>query len=363
MRVALDGTALIGARTGVGAVVEALTFGLAAHDDVDLTSLIVSRRAGSDLATRLPMGVDVLRLRTPARVCHRLWRRFDHPAVTGFDVVHGPNYVVPPAGGGAELVTIHDFTPWRYPHLVTGASRNVPQLVDAALDRGAHVHTVSQFVADEAIDHLVVDSDRVHAIANGVVPPAIGTPQAGSRMARGHPYVLAIGTIEPRKDYPTLVAAFAAVCRHHPDLRLVIVGEDGWGVDAFRSAVEANGVGNAIIRLGYVDESTKADLLAGAAVFAYPSLYEGFGLPPLEAASVGIPVVATAAGSIPEVMGEGALLVEVGDVDALASALVTALTDEGERGRLIAAGAARANCYRWDDAVEQLVLLYRQLSI
>ncbi len=362
MRVALDGTALIGARTGVGAVVEALTFGLAAHDEVDLTTVVVSRRAGADLATRLPVGIDLLRLRTPARLCHELWRRFDHPAVTGFDVVHGPNYVVPPAGGAAELVTIHDFTPWRFPHLVSGPSHHFPGLVDAALRRGAHVHAVSEFVAAEALDHLDVGPERVHAIPNGVVPPAIGTPQTGSRLAHGHPYVLAIGTIEPRKDYPTLVAAFARVRRRHPDLRLVIAGGDGWGTEAYDDAVAASGVADGIVRVGYVDEATKADLLAGAAVFAYPSLYEGFGLPPLEAASVGIPVVATRAGAIPEVMGEGALLVEVGDVEALASSLETALTDDAERARLVAAGAARADGYRWDTTVERLVSLYRALA-
>ncbi len=362
MRIALDGTSLIGPRTGVGAVVEAITTGLAATEGVELTTLVVSRRAGADLASHLPAGVGLRRLALPAAVCHRLWRSIDHPAVRGFDVVHGPNYVVPPAGGGAELLTIHDLTPWQLPELAAGATLAFPALVRRAVARGAHVHAVSSFVAAEVVDHLGVPAEPVHAIPNGVAPGLAGDAAAGRSLAGGHPYVLAVGTIEPRKDHPTLVEAFASLRSSHPELRLVIAGPDGWGVEAYDDAVRRTGVASAIVRLGFVSEQTKADLLAGASVFAYPSRYEGFGLPPLEAAAAGVPVVATDAGAIPEVMADGASIVAVGDAAALAAAVDRALTDDDLRRRLVAAGHLRVQRHGWPEAVARLVELYRRIA-
>ncbi len=282
--------------------------------------------------------------------------------MSGYDVVHGPNYVVPPAGGGAELLTIHDLTAWRFPHLVSGATATFPKLVDEAIRRGAHIHAVSDSVGDEVAHFLPLPKERIHVIPNGVVRPAGGNVAAGLALAGGHRYLLALGTIEPRKDHPTLLRAFAELRSSHPDLRLVVAGADGWGTDAYEQTLDETGVGEAVVRLGYISESTKADLLAGAALFVYPSIYEGFGLPPLEAAAVGVPVVATAVGSIPEVMGDAALLVPTGDVSALAEAIDRGLTDDHERTRLVTAGLVRADHYSWDRSVEQLVELYRTIS-
>ncbi len=362
MRIAIDGTSLVGPKSGIGAVVDAMTSGLAARDDLDLTVLLISRRAGADLGDRLPAGVTLRRLPLPARAYHRAWRYVDRPRVTGHDVVHGPNYVVPPTGGGAALLTIHDLTAWRFPELVGGATSTFPALVDAAVRRGAHVHAVSNTVADEVAHFLPIPRERIHAIPNGLVRPVGGSAEAGLAMTGGHPYLLAIGTIEPRKDHPTLLRAFAELRSQHPELRLVVAGGDGWGIGAYEQALDETGVADAVIRLGYIAEETKADLIAGAALFVYPSIYEGFGLPPLEAAACGVPVVATAVGSIPEVMADGALLVPSGDVAALAAAIDRALTDDRERDRLIAAGFVRSDHYSWDRSIDQLVELYRALS-
>jgi glycosyltransferase involved in cell wall biosynthesis len=195
-----------------------------------------------------------------------------------------------------------------------------------------------------------------------VAPGLPGDAAAGRSLSGGHPYVLAVGTIEPRKDHPTLVEAFASLRSAHPELRLVIAGPDGWGVEAYDDAVRRTGTSSAIVRLGFVSEQTKADLLAGASVFAYPSRYEGFGLPPLEAAAAGVPVVATDAGAIPEVMADGASIVAVGDAAALAAALDQALTDDDLRRRLVAAGRVRVQRHGWPEAVARLVELYGRLA-
>ena len=171
--------------------------------------------------------------------------------------------------------------------------------------------------------------------------------------------MLAVGTIEPRKDYPLLVRAFDAVAAAHPDVALVIVGADGWGTEAFDDAVVASTARGRIVRRGYMDDTGLAAALRGAAVLAYPSRYEGFGFPPLQAMAAGIPVVATAAGAVPEVVGDGALLVPPGDGDALAARLVEALSGGEAVDALVARGRARSAEFTWERCADGLVGLYR----
>jgi alpha-1,3-rhamnosyl/mannosyltransferase len=166
--------------------------------------------------------------------------------------------------------------------------------------------------------------------------------------------------VEPRKDLPNLVRAFDAVAAAHPELELVIAGPTGWGEERLHAAVAQATHRTRIRRIGWVAD--RDQLLEGAAVFAYPSIYEGFGLPPLEAMAAGVPVVTTRAGAIPEVVGDAALLVPVGDADALAAGLERALTDEEERRRLIDAGGRRVARYGWDRAGRAMVELYQRLA-
>jgi glycosyltransferase involved in cell wall biosynthesis len=202
----------------------------------------------------------------------------------------------------------------------------------------------------------------VHTVAPGVPPVDAGDAAVGRRIAGTDRYVLALGTVEPRKDLPTLVAAFDAVAAGDGDLRLVVAGPDGWGVDAYQAAVDAAHHADRVVRLGWVEPPARAGLLAGASAFAYPSLYEGFGYPPLEAMSVGVPVVATTAGSLPEVLGDAAVLVAPRDTDALAGALAEVLTDAGVRDALVARGRERVARYSWDRCAEGLVAVYRDMA-
>jgi glycosyltransferase involved in cell wall biosynthesis len=175
-------------------------------------------------------------------------------------------------------------------------------------------------------------------------------------------FILAVGTVEPRKDYPTLVRAFDAIAADRPDLHLVIVGANGWGAPALVEALTRAHHRDRVHRLGWLANPDRDALLRGAAVLAYPSLYEGFGLPPLEAMSVGVPVVATAAGALPEILGDGADLVPVGDVDALAAALARTVDDEDLRVDLVTRGRARAAAFTWRACGDGLAHLYRDAS-
>jgi glycosyltransferase involved in cell wall biosynthesis len=362
LRVALDATPLFGARTGVAMFASGVLGALAARTDVEPSAYAVTWRGRGRLSEMVPNGIDVARGPMAARPLRWAWKRWDHPALewwTGsVDVVHGTNFVVPPTRRAAEVVTVHDLTPMRFPELAHAATLAYEPLIRRALDRGALVHTPSAFVAAEVADHFGVGRDRVHPVAEGI--PDLRDVKPDDQVTGGAPYVLTIGTVEPRKDHPTLVRAFDAVAAAEPDLRLVIAGPDGWGAAALADAMAAVGHRDRVVRLGYVDDEARAGLLKGATVFAFPSVYEGFGLPPLEAMRAGVPVVATDAGSLPEVLGDAALLVPVGDVDALAAALASAVGDAAVRARLVEAGRARAARYSWDQCGDGLVAVYRK---
>ena len=153
--------------------------------------------------------------------------------------------------------------------------------------------------------------------------------------------------------------AFTAVAARHADTALVLAGPEGWGEDELQRALDASLVRGRIARTGWVEPHELAALPRGADVLAYPSRYEGFGFPPLQAMRAGIPVVATAVGSLPEVLGDGALMVEPGDQDGLAGALAGCLDDEGLRARLIAAGESWVRRFSWARCGAELEQLYR----
>jgi len=365
VRVAIDVTSLIGERTGVGHVTAGFVEHLAARDDVSLVAYAVTGNTALATQLRLPPGLPLRVTGVPARALFAAWRSSGQPRVerwTGpVDVVHGTNFVVPPARVRG-LVTIHDVAFLRDPHLVSPASRRFAGLLRAALRRGATVHVYSDTVGRDLEHLLPCPADRIVRIYPGIAATGDGDAHAGHALAGAGRYVLALGTVEPRKNLPRLVAAFDIEAARDPELRLVVAGPDGWGTSAFDDAVRNARHGDRVVRLGYVDDLSRADLLAGARVLAYPSLDEGFGHPPLEAMRAGIPVVAARAGALPEVLGDAALLVDPSSPDALAGALHAATSDDAERTRLTAAGHARVACYTWERATDELVALYRRLA-
>lgn len=309
----------------------------------------------------------------PARLARLAWQYANRPTSAWLagatDVVHGPNYVVPPGGGAAEVVTVSDLSAVHFPEMCTPDVLQWPELLGRALARGAWVHTISASVADEVRSLHPSAADRVVAVPLAVrrpAPPSPATDAArGRHLAGGARYVLALGTVEPRKDLPSLVAAFEAVSADDLDLRLVLAGPDGpdrGGVEALTAARDHASSRRRIVRLGWVDDHQRLALLRGATVVAYPSRYEGFGLVPLEAIAAGTPVVATAVGALPEVLGDGGLLVPPGDVDALAAGLSQVLGDRALAADLVSRGDARVDAYSWEDTVDGIVDLYQRAA-
>ena len=367
MRVAFDATSLLGHRTGIGVCTDQILRRLP-RPDVEVTAFAVSARGARSLGAALPPGVEVVRRPMAARPLRAAWRRSDHPALenwTGrFEVVHGPNFVVPPSRRAAEVVTVHDLTCIRFPELCTADTLEIPSLLRRAIARGAWVHTVSQFVADEVAEVFGPEAQRIRVIHNGA--PRVRTEEERQQLAEAGrsvigptPFLLSLGTIEPRKDIPGLVAAFDLLAPDHPELLLVIAGPDGWGADAAGDAIRRSPHAARIIRTGWLDDTRRDQLLAAATAFAYPSVYEGFGLPPLEALALGTPVVATRVGALPEVLGDSAAWAQPADPTDLAAAIASVLADPAAAARRTALGIDRLPRFDWDHSVDSLVQLYR----
>lgn len=372
MKVALDATPLLGRPTGVGAFCAGALGGLAARDDVAASAFAVSWRRRHELAALLPAGVRQIGRAMPARPLHAAWRTTGVPPVEWFtgplDVVHGTNFVVPPARHAARVVTVHDLTVVRFPEMCDPPTLRYPALLRRALAEGAWVHTPSSYVADEVVALLGADPARVRAVHSGVpvaesraavastAPPSVVLPGTTTR------YVLSLGTAEPRKDLPGLVAAFDQLASEVPDTALVLAGPEGWGTAALDAALASARHRDRMVRTGWVPDDVAYRLVAGAEVLAYPSVYEGFGFPPLEAMAVGVPVVATAAGALPEVLGDAASLVSAGDPDALAAAMLELLRAPSTRAERIERGRARAAGYSWERCAEGLAQLYHDAA-
>ena len=297
MLIGLDATPLLGPRTGVGRYVEHLVAALAGDPELDLVATAFTARGAGGLAAAVPAGVRVRHRPAPARALQAAWARVDLPPVewvTGrLDVFHGTNFVLPPLRRAGGVVTVHDLSYLRHPGTVTAASLRYRTLVPRGLRRAAVVLTPSHAVAAEVRDEYGL-GDRVRATPLGVDADWYAAePMPAAELARrGLParYLLFVGSVEPRKGLPTLLAALRLLHDDDPDTPpLVLAGPPGWGPALETAHLPAG----AVVPAGYLDTADLRRLVAGAALLAYPSVYEGFGLPPLEAFATGVPVAAS----------------------------------------------------------------------
>lgn len=359
LRIAFDAGPLYGPRTGVGEATAGMRATLSSRSDVTLDGFLLSARSEPHPGDR--------KLPLPGIVASHLWSRTDRPRADRWlgraDVVHGTNYVAPPSRV-PTVISVYDCWFLAHPERATALVHRAGLRLRRSVAAGAWIHTTAEAVAVEA--RQLLGTDRVVTVPLGP-PPAIpplgelGLPPLAEQLG-GRRFVLAVGTHERRKNLPLLIAAFAHLAGSHPDVLLVLAGGEGDDSPAVAEAVAALApdVRARVLLPGFVDAATKHWLLRRAAVLAYPSLYEGFGFPVLEANSAGTPVVAVRVGALPEVAGEAAILVGTAAPEAFAAGLVTALDDDQARRRLIAAGTRNLGRFAWAHTADGLVGLYRR---
>jgi glycosyltransferase involved in cell wall biosynthesis len=283
-------------------------------------------------------------------------------------LVHDPTGSAPLGMVGLpRVVTIHDAIPYVHPEASTRLDRWIYHrwlpLIVGRLDA---VITSSESSRIDLLRHLPLRPERVWVIPDGVGglfkrPSEALITAVLERHRLERPYVLYVGSIEARKNLPRLVEAMSRLVRRHPEVRLVVVGARKGPGDALGATIAQLGLERVVRFTGFVPEAELAALYAGAVVFAYPSLYEGFGLPILEAMACGTPVVTANRSSLPEVAGDAALLVDPLDPTALADALGRVLDDQQLAERLRVAGVGRARQFQWHRAVDATIEVYESV--
>ena len=269
------------------------------------------------------------------------------------DVLFVPAHVLPLVHPRASVVTIHDLGHHYFPGAHTFAQRAYLEWSTRfAVRHAARIIAVSQATKDDLVRLYGADPQKLTVVHHGVqrVPGASSeparalSPELAARWQLPPRYVIAIGTVQPRKNYARLIAAFASLALPREETALVIVGKTGWS----SAQIEAQAERAHVVLTGHVPDADKQALLDGARAFALPSLYEGFGMPILEAQAAGIPVITSSTSSCPEVAGDGALLVNPLDTSAIAGALRRVLFDEPLRAGLSAKGRANAAQFSWE---------------
>ena len=290
-------------------------------------------------------------------------------ALAGVDVFHSSEVLQWRQPGARNVVTIHDLTALRLPQVHTPATRRLQQRkVAFARDTADLVIVTSEATRGDVVAHLGLAPERVRRIYPGVDP--IFRPVEDSETLRQAlaplglgpgEYILCVGTIEPRKNLVRLLEAYHRLRQRRRVVpRLVLAGAQGWRCRPVFERVEALDLAGSVSFLGRVPDRCLPALYTGAIVFVYPSLYEGFGLPPLEAMACGASVVASDVSSLPEVVGDAGVLVDPTDVAAWADVLDTLLEDPGRRADLAARGRRRAATFTWDRAARQMLAAYAE---
>ena len=370
MRVTIDIQAAIAQRAGVGRYTKLLVEHLgplAGSDELGLFYFDFQRKG-------IPFPAAGARQQAvrwcPGRFVQKAWKTLNFPPFDWFagaaDVYHFPNFIRPPLTRGKSVVTIHDVSFLRFPE--TTEERNLRYLtaqIRRTVELADAIVTDSEFVAREIGELLGTPRDKIFPIPLGL-SASMTRPSAesiaGTRKALGlqRPYLLMVGTIEPRKNIPFLINVFERLDSFDGDL--VIAGMRGWKYEPILDRMRNSPKAARIRHLDYVEEASLPGLYAGAELFVFPSLYEGFGFTPLEAMACGTPVLSSKTGSLAEVLGDAAVLVDSFDADTWAAQAIRLLADTTRKADLGSRGTRQASRFRWETAAEETWKIYRRLA-
>lgn len=376
MRIAFDYTAGIRQEAGIGNYVRSLFDAMLALDKENEYTLITSGRPTRERPFPDAPNVRGRSILIPDRYLNILWYRWHAPLpanlFTGkIDMYHGPDFVLPPLSNKIrKVVTIHDLAFLEHPEYAAASlAEYLKKVVPASVAAADVVAAVSQDSARTLMEHFGTPREKITIIPNGLRPhfrritDPILLGATTNKFGLKHPLVLGVGTLEPRKNHMGLIRAFhqAQSEKKNRPAMLALAGGPGWLYDETKQLVADLKLEKRVRFLGRVSELELAILYSLADVFAFPSFFEGFGVPPIEAMACGAPVITSNTSSLPEVVGDAALTVDPQNTDELARAMLRLLSDEKLRAELRQKGYERAQLYTWPKAAQKMLDVYQKL--
>ncbi len=375
MRIAIDYTAAIRQGAGIGTYVRNLVAAMLAQDSANHYTLLTSGRATEEHPFPVAENVRGRSILIPDRYLNVLWYRWRVPLPATFfsgptDIYHGPDFVLPPLGRNVrKVVTIHDLAFLEHPeYAVPALAAYLKKVVPEAVKAADVVATVSHEVGRTLIKHFHTPPEKIAVVPIGVgehfrrITDPILLGATRHKFGLRHPLVLAVGTLEPRKNHSGLIKAFyQAHQKKNGPAMLAIAGGQGWLYEETQRLVSELHLEKKVRFLGRVSDHELVTLYSMADVFAFPSFFEGFGIPPIEAMACGTPIITSSTSSLPEVVGDAALLVDPHDTDALAQAINRLLEHEELREELRQKGYQRIQGYTWASSAHKMLTIYQGL--
>lgn len=378
MKIAFDGQLFLkGNKTGIAWCAHNLILELAKYPENECVIQCFSKGYSKEQLQNLRVyedaGCKVEYCRWFPNVLYRLlWNFIPIPYRIFFgenvDITQFFNFVVPPGVQGRKITIIHDMGYKAYPETVNRKTRNWLRLsLKKSCRHADHIITDSEFSKKEIIKYLRVNSQKITVVPCAVNHEEFRTDYSVEKIEEvknkyhiDEKYFLYLGTIEPRKNLERLIKAYAELVNRRQNVpQLVLAGGKGWYYDSIFQMVDTYHLKEKVIFTGYVEQKDSPLLMSGAIAFVFPSLYEGFGMPPLEAMACGTPVITSKTTSLPEVVGDAGILIDPEDIEELSDAMEQMMDNEELREKLKKAGQKRAEKFTWKKSAEILMGVYR----
>lgn len=376
MRVSLELQPCLKNKSGIGIYTYELAKLLQKNKDIELSGEIFNFLNRNDISK------DIEGLNMPIKLCtlfpygvyRRIWNmipiNYNKLFNSNADIYHFFNFIVPPRIKGKVITTIHDMTYVLYPE--TMDKRNLKRIKDDivySVERSDKIITVSESSKRDIIKYLNVPEEKIEIVYNGVhyyefsgILTKEKRLMVRSKYSLPEKYILYMGTLEPRKNIESILESYYVLKKNYAsEVKLVIAGKKGWLFENIFSVVEKLKLQNDVVFTDYVDELDKAAIYQMASLFVFPSIYEGFGIPVLEAMAASVPVITSNVSSLPEVAGDAAVLVEPKDINSLAESMHKILSDDDFKLELVEKGHIQAKKFTWQSSAEKLYEIYKSI--
>ena len=359
---------------GIGRYVRELVTALSRLDLDTSYRLFISGYANSELLS-FPQNFNYKTTRLTPKWLARIWHRANIPLPVEFftgsvDLFHATDFVLPPTLSRVKtLLTVHDLSFVRVPESASPTLKAyLDNVVPHSIARSTHVLADSQATKEDIVGLYHVDPSKVTVLLSGVDHRFFDRIKVDSLMTTrikydlgSVPYIFSVGTVQPRKNYERLIRSLAKLRQSDVDIHLVIAGGKGWLDSPIYQTISETYMDQYVHFIGFADDEDLPALYQNATCVAFPSLYEGFGLPILEAMASGIPVLTSNLSSLPEVAGDAAILVDPYNLDEITDGLLRLITDTTLRNKLTQKGLLRAKQFTWEKSASQLLSIYKDL--